>query len=228
LEVDFNTETMEARRRLQVLAILLLTIGLYVSGQSTDYSNVAFVGKVIDVKLVEAGLRRNSISVSTNSGDLQDHIVMTGTPPSIYSVTCTVEKLYYSHYPEDTIVFLTYTEKSEPSLSYYTHVFCLLKLNDAGKYETFRQYYDAYQTNKGEWVAGFYSGWMLDSDYFLENFKKVAVKKKQYVDMQLFTTKSVTMKGLSVYYKIKGDKAIPKVGIPVDGLMKQLLLKKVF
>lgn len=221
---------MKTIRRLQALTVLLLSISLFVSGQSTDYSKVAFVGKVIDVKLVEKGGLQNSISVSTNSGELPNHVVFTGPLPGIYSVTCTVEKLFYSHYPKDTIEFMTSTPKDdEPNLSYYKYVFCLLKQNDAGKYETFRQYYDAYQTKKGEWVAGFYSGWMLDSDFFSENSKKIGVNKKQYLDMQYFKGKSFNNKrGFSVYYKIKGEKAIPKVGVPVDALMKHLLVKKIF
>jgi hypothetical protein len=144
-------------------------------------------------------------------------------------VTCTVEKLFYSHYPNDTIEFLTYTEKSKPFMSYCKYVFCLLRQNDAGKYETFRQNYDAYQTKDGEWVAGFYSGWMQDSVFFIENFKIIGVNNKQYLDMQFFKGKSFNNKrDFSVYYKIKGDKAIPKVGVPVDALMKHLLVKKAF
>jgi hypothetical protein len=182
----------------------------------------AFVGELISIEEFDPNTPKEE---KTEIDSLTGYITIHKNPivmDRAFKLKYKVLKNLYNNLKTDTIEFLAYDHYGIPRFSEFKNVILYISKSQNGDYFFHQkyQYNEFYKSKNNEWVGllNFGSVSRIESASKL-NLKKIKLNKAANIDLKGYSKSDIELLYPKPFYKIKGDVAIPKLGISINDLI---------
>lgn len=166
----------------------------------------AFVGQVVSLtRTIDGSVEKSSDMITVRN--------------NIFEVSAAVLKSYVGDCQDNPLIRFNvpYEFDSLPFAEGQNMLFILEHAGNAVSDTAYsNHFYHAFRTVDGNWVTDYYSGTGLFQDFFKSNQTDVELTEGSYLPSDQYRYKGVSHKETEGYYVSKGNRMIPKLGVPSD------------
>ena len=190
--------------------------------ENVNINLFAFIGEKISIEEFDPNVtKEKKIEIDPDTGDtiIRKYYVM----DRAFKLKYKVLKNLYNDLKVDTVEFVAYDHYGKPNFAEFKNVILYISKSQDDKYYFHQKYqFNAiYKTKENEWIGllNFGNRFLIDEGKKL-NLKKIELYEIANVDLKNMREKYIEYYYPKPFYKIKKNKAIPVLGLPINDLIE--------